>query len=101
MNDEHINPKYKKEILRAIDYHFPVLKKIYLFGSRARKTHKEGADVDVAIDAGKKMPPREIMRARVTLEHLPIPITVDLIDFHAVPDILQKIIIEEGILWKS
>jgi len=47
-----INPRYKKEILRALEYHFPGAK-IILFGSRARRTHQEGADVDIAIDAGK------------------------------------------------
>ena len=101
MEKEHIKPKYKTEILRALEYHFPEKKKVYLFGSRARLTHKEGADVDIAIDTGKKLDAREVMRALVTLENLFIPLNIDLLDFHAIPKELQQIILGEGVLWKN
>jgi len=95
-----INPRYKKEILRALEYHFPGAK-IMLFGSRARRTHKEGADIDIAIDAGKAIPSYELARARVTMEHLHIGPRVDLVDMQVIPQILKDTILEEGIVWKS
>ncbi len=98
---ENINPSYKKMILDAMNYHFPGAK-IYLFGSRARKTNKEGADVDIAVDdCGKKIDIREIIRARTTLENLFIPLGVDLVDLNAIPKELKKTILEEGIIWKD
>ncbi len=30
--------------------------KIYLFGSRARGTHSEFSDIDIAVDAGEALP---------------------------------------------
>jgi len=98
---ESINPAYKKVILDAMNYHFPNAK-IYLFGSRARKTHQEGADVDIAVDDhGKKVDFREIIRARATLDNLYIPLEVDLVDLQAIPEELKKTILEEGELWKD
>lgn len=97
---EHINPHYQEQILRALEYHFPEAK-VILFGSRARKTHAQGADVDIAVDCGNKIPIREITRARITLENLPISLTVDLVDFHNIPKILQETILNEGVLWKN
>lgn len=98
--NKHINPKYKDAILRALEYHFPEAK-IILFGSRARMTHKEGADVDVAVDTGERIQLRELQRARVTLENLPIPLIVDVVDFHNIPTLLQETILDEGIIWKN
>lgn len=98
---ESINPAYKKMILDAMNYHFPNAK-VYLFGSRARKTHEEGADVDIAIDdQGKKISYHEIIRARSTLDNLLIPLEVDLVDLHAIPEELKKTILEEGELWRD
>jgi len=97
---QNINPDYKTMIMRAMDYHFPSAK-IYLFGSRARGTNKPGADIDIAVDCGKQIAFGEMERARVTLEHLVIPVFIDLVDMHAIPDEFRKTIQEEGIEWKN
>lgn len=96
---ENINPKYKAAIIKAINYHFPDAK-IILFGSRARGTNKEGADVDVAIDLGETADLGDMYRARVTLEHLPIAVEVDLVDLHMIPQELKAEILREGVMWK-
>lgn len=97
---ESIKPLYKKMILDALEYHFPGAK-VYLFGSRARKTHESGADVDVAIDLGERVIMREMARARITLENLFIPLNIDLVDMNAIPQELKETILHEGVLWKS
>lgn len=97
---EQINPEYKKEILRALEYHFPGAK-VILFGSRARGTHKEGADVDIAVDAGSPILLREVGRARITLENLFIPLMVDLVDLNNAPERLKQQILKDGVVWKS
>lgn len=47
--------------------------KIYLFGSRARGTHKVTSDIDIALDAGRKLDMLELAQARNVLECLYIP----------------------------
>lgn len=50
MTTEH----YKKKFIEIITKHLPNTS-IYLYGSRARKDHHEGANVDLALD-NKKNP---------------------------------------------
>lgn len=100
VSKEQINPKYKDDILKALEYHFPGAK-VILFGSRARGTHKEGADVDIAIDAGEKIILREMGRARLTLENLFMPLSVDLVDLNNISDRLKQEIIQDGVVWKN
>lgn len=94
------DPHYKELILRALEYHFPG-SKVYLFGSRARGTNRPGADIDVAVDTGKPINFGEISRARVTLEHLPIPVNMDLVDLNSIPQEFKETILQEGISWKK
>lgn len=96
----HLNPVYKTEILKALNYHFPDAK-IYLFGSRARATHQEGADVDIAIDIGKPIELHEMYRARMTMENLIIPLRVDLVDMYIIPQKLRETVLKEGLVWKD
>lgn len=97
---EQINPDYKYQILRALEYHFPGAK-VILFGSRARGSHKEGADVDIAVDAGTPIILREMGRARNTLENLFIPLTVDLVDMNNINERLKQEILKDGVVWKE
>lgn len=99
-NKESINPEYKKEVIKAIEYHFPKAK-IILFGSRARGTNKAGADIDIAIDDNREIKLRELSRAKATLENLSIPLEVDLLDIYSAPQELKEVIKAEGIIWKN
>lgn len=95
---ENINPMYKEHILRAMEYHFPNAK-VYLFGSRARGDNQEGADIDIAVDAGEEISVQEMWRARNTLNNLPFAVMVDLVDMQNIPEELKKVILKEGMLW--
>ncbi len=97
---KELDPRYKNEILRALEYHFPGAK-VILFGSRARGTNQPGSDVDIAVDAGKKIELGELARARATLENTTIPFFTDLVDLNRVPQELRKVIVKEGIVWKN
>lgn len=97
---ENVDPRYKKMILSAMEYHFPQAR-ILLFGSRARGTHSPGSDIDIAVDAGTRIPFGELDRARITLNNLPFLLKVDLVDMNSIPVELKNLILEKGILWKS
>lgn len=75
--------------------------KIYLFGSQARGDFRVSSDIDIAIDNGAKISLEMIARANNIIEALNIPKKVDLVDFHRVPEAMQKAILRDGIIWKS
>lgn len=97
---ENINPEFKKEIIKGVEYHFPNAK-IILFGSRARGTNKEGADVDLALDIGSPIKLGELSRMRATMLNLRMPLTVDLVDMRRIPEQLREVILKEGVVWKD
>lgn len=90
----------KEKIIRLLDALYPGVK-IYLFGSRARGTNRPSSDIDLAIDTGNPLDFLEVTKAKNILEALNIPEKIDVVDFQSVPEDLKKIILSEGILWKS
>lgn len=85
-------------LVKMMQVLFPGVK-IYLFGSRARGTHKPYSDFDLAFDAGRKISGLEIVQAKNVIEALNIAQTVDIVDLNSVPDYLKAEIAKEGILW--
>lgn len=97
---ENINPKYKEEVIHAVEYHYPKAK-IILFGSRALGNAKEGSDIDIAIDNGTPIPPHEISRIRATMENLRTPLFVDVVDLQSISAEFKEKIEKDGIVWKN
>ena len=48
----------------------------------------------------KKIIPREMARAKVTLDHLYVPLNIDLVDLRAIPEELKKTVKQECIVWR-
>ena len=90
----------KEVIIRLLEALHPGVK-VYMFGSRARGTHAEAADIDLALDIGRKMTIDERAVARSVLEGLYLPWKIDIADLRSVPDYLKETIAREGIVWKS
>lgn len=92
--------KQKETIIRLLEALFPGVK-IYLFGSFARGDQRPGSDIDLALDAGKKIDILEISRAREILAILPIAQKVDLVDLNFVSQEFKEVILKESIIWKQ
>lgn len=92
--------KEQKLIVKLLSVIFPGAK-LYLFGSRARGTHKVTSDIDLAIDAGRPLSSLDLARARNIIEALNIPQPIDIVDLCSVPTEMKEIILNEGILWSS
>lgn len=90
--------RYKKTLIEIIHKHIPTCK-IHLFGSRARKTHRPGADIDLAIDSQCPINVEIILAIQNDIDETTIPLTVDLVDMQTAPEKLKNEIIREGILW--
>jgi uncharacterized protein len=90
--------KQKDLIVRMLTALFPGVK-IYLFGSRAKGTHKFESDIDLALDAGRTLDIGEVVKAKNVLEAVNILRNVDVIDLNRVSGELRDSILKEGLLW--
>ncbi|MBM3892975.1 nucleotidyltransferase domain-containing protein [Candidatus Dependentiae bacterium] len=88
----------KSQLITIIHRHVPDCK-IMLFGSRARGTHKEGADYDVAIDVGYKIPFATMLRIWDDVEESDIHVQVDVVDLHSVDADFLEEVHKDAILW--
>lgn len=75
--------------------------KVYLFGSRARKDARPTSDVDIAVEAIKKIDSSLLSQLKDILEESHIPYRVDVVDFNSANKTMQKSIKNEGVLWKD
>ena len=76
---------------------------VYLFGSWARGTARQGSDVDVAVEYLIDMSiydKAKIGDLRDRLEASTVPYHVDIIDMHQAAEKLVEKIRKEGIQWK-
>ena len=87
---------YKKILISIIRKYLSECK-IYLFGSRARKTHSVGSDVDLAVDAGQKVDFRILRKIKDDIEESNIPYFVDIIDLHNVSEEFKESIEKDKI----
>ncbi len=90
----------KELIIRMLSALLPGVK-IYLFGSRAKGTHKDTSDIDLALDMGRQLDLSEIAKASNVLEAVNILHKIDVVDLRRVPEKLKANILKEGILWKD
>lgn len=93
-----IKPHYQDILMTIIRAHLPACR-IYLFGSRARGTNRPGADVDLALDAGEKIPMKIIFAIKSDIEESTIPILVDVIDLATTTESFQEEVARDGVLW--
>ena len=91
---------HKDSIIKIITAFYPDAK-IYLFGSYSRGTEKQGSDIDVAIDVGKRLNLHERQFLWNLLDALPTVQRIDLVDLYTVPDNMRESILKNGIPWKT
>ena len=89
---------YRQLLVDIIHQHIPGCR-IWLFGSRARKTHRQGSDFDLAIDAGRILQMREIFAIKEAIEETSIPVFVDVVDINNVSADFLDHIKKEWIVW--
>jgi len=90
---------HKESIIKIITAFYPDAK-IYLFGSYARGTAKQGSDIDIAIDTGKRLNLHEWQFLWNLLDALPTVQKIDLVDMYRIPDAMRESILTEGVAWK-
>jgi len=91
---------HKSSIIKIITAFYPDAK-IYLFGSYARGKARQGSDIDIAIDVGKRLNLHEWQFLWNLLDALPTAQNIDLVDMHRISNDMREAILKEGIVWKS
>ncbi len=90
---------HKPDIIKIITAFYPDAK-IYLFGSYAKGTARQGSDIDIAIDTGKRLNLHEWQFLWNLLDALPTVQKIDLVDMHRIPDDMKEEILTKGVAWK-
>lgn len=83
--------------------HVPERNRTLAFGSRAKWTAKAQSDLDLAIDAGRKLKFAELAALEDAFESSPLPWRVDVIDLNGVSEGFRSVILRDGVVlpaWK-
>jgi len=92
--------KYKQVILDIIKKYIPSCK-VYLFGSRARKSNAPCADIDLAVDSGEKISVSVINKIIEEIEEKNVPFFIDIVDLHTAGDDIKQEIMKDRVLWSE
>ena len=95
-----IDEESKRKIIAVVSALFPSAE-IYLFGSRARGTHSQWSDIDIALKENEKISRYAIAEAVSMLEASNMPYKIDIVDFNSVTSDMRESIEDERILWKN
>lgn len=95
-----IDDKIKNKIIRIVNALTPE-SKIYLYGSRARGDYSSRSDIDIAIDAGCKLPRENVGEIRDILAASNIIYKIDVVDMNNISEDMYKNILEHRIIWKN
>jgi len=94
-----LDEKIQQKIIAIISALRPAAK-IYLFGSRARGTNAERADIDIALDEGHPLPLRDIDEIKNILRESNIMYKIDVVDFNQISSAMRNEILKERVIWK-
>lgn len=94
-----LDEKNKQKIIAIISVLIPEAH-IYLFGSRARGTNAQYADIDIALDAGKELSNVDVDEIKSMLNESNIEYKIDIVDIYQVSDLMRQQIMQEKVIWK-
>lgn len=95
-----LKPELKEKIINVTSALFPDAD-MYIYGSRARGTHRENSDLDIALDAENKLDPYAISELKDVILALNQPYHIDIVDLNNISKEFKEIIMPELVLWKK
>ena len=88
-----LDPKNYQLLVRILQTHLPE-GRVYVFGSRVSGRHHPFSDVDLLIDAKEPVPSDIIGDLKEAISESSLPVSVDLVDLHAISDGFKEIILK-------
>lgn len=92
-----LRPDHRRLVLNVLRRHLPRSSKAWVFGSRATGRARRYSDLDLAIDAGRRLTLDEIARLREAFSDSDLPYKVDLVDWHDIDDRWRRVILAERV----
>ena len=84
-------------VLNVLRAHLPPRTKAWVFGSRATGRARRYSDLDLAIDAGRRLTLDEIAGLAEAFSDSDLPYRVDLVDWHDINDRWRQTIVAERV----
>lgn len=67
---------------------------VRVFGSRVKGNAKHYSDLDIVLIGGRRLPPVRVSALREAFADSDLPIRVDVLDWHAIPENFRNVITE-------
>ena len=84
-------------VLNVLRAHLPPRTKAWVFGSRATGRARRYSDLDLAIDAGRRLTLDETARLSEAFSESDLPYRVDLVDWHDINDHWRQAILADRV----
>jgi len=86
---------HRNLVLTILAAHLPQGSAAWVFGSRATGRARRHSDLDLAIDAGRRLTLDERARLTEAFSESDLPYKVDVVDWHAIDDRFRRMIAAE------
>ena len=90
-------PEHRRIVLGIIAAHLPPTAQIWAFGSRTTGRARRYSDLDLAIDAGRRLTIDETAVLREAFDECDLPYRVDIVDWRAIDDRFQRVIADQRV----
>ena len=88
---------HRRLVLNILHAHLPTRTKVWVFGSRATGSARRYSDLDLAIDASRRLALDEIAALTEAFSDSDLPYRVDIIDWREIDDRWRRVIAAERV----
>jgi predicted nucleotidyltransferase len=85
-----IEPGHRRIVLDILQEHLPPRTRIWVFGSRATGRARRYSDLDLALDAGRRLTIDETAILREAFDECDLPYRVDIVDWRGIDASFRK-----------
>jgi len=92
-----LRPDHRRPVLDVLRANLPPRTKAWVFGSRATGRARRYSDLDLVIDAGRRLTVDESARLAEAFSDSDLPYRVDVVDWHAIDNRFRQVIAGERV----
>lgn len=90
-----LTSEHRRLVLGVLHTHLPRDVRAWVFGSRATGRARRYSDLDLAIDAGRRLTIDETAMLREAFDESDLPYRVDIVDWHTIGEDFRRLIAAE------
>lgn len=87
----------RRIVLDILGAHLPPGVSVRAFGSRAKNSHRPGSDLDLAVQAARRLTLAELADLAEAFSESDLPFKVDIVDITSSDPAFQKIVERDGV----